>query len=321
MPDSPTSDNAPLPTLPLDMPRLQTILSPSCQAWTIENVAHTGSTNADLLDRFAQSTLRTQLQALTIAQTWSQTCQQFPPLARVAAEQSAGRGRQGRVWRATPGDSLLFSVGVVIPRAVAGLTGLSLAVGLAVVEGLRRLPLDAPARLALKWPNDILLDESKLGGILIETAATSAHASAVVIGIGLNLRAVPPTPSVAPTPGIGAPLPPIALAQALTADSATLLTEAFAAVLAALTTMLERFSSEGFTPFREPWWQMHRFASRAVSIIDGGQEKLSGIAVGLNEWGQLLIDTTGNGSPPTAISAGDVSLRLSARPAASGESS
>ncbi|MEK7989159.1 biotin--[acetyl-CoA-carboxylase] ligase, partial [Burkholderia contaminans] len=119
------------------------------------------------------------------------------PLVRVAFEQTAGRGRQGRPWFAQPGNALLCSVGCIVPRPVEALGGLSIAIGVALAEGLATLPLDAHTRVALKWPNDLLLTATddgtprivgKLAGILIETAWTTTDATAVVIGFGINVR-------------------------------------------------------------------------------------------------------------------------------------
>jgi len=131
------------------------------------------------------------------------------PTLLVAEQQTAGRGRLGRQWLSSPGDSLTFSLG--LPLAPRDWSGLSLAVGLSVAESLQPTPpaSDAPLglRLGLKWPNDLwLADDRKLGGILIETAsfvlpgadggfpspllasAASASARYVVIGIGINIR-------------------------------------------------------------------------------------------------------------------------------------
>ncbi len=130
------------------------------------------------------------------------------PTLLVAEQQTAGRGRLGRQWLSSPGDSLTFSLG--LPLAPRDWSGLSLAVGLSVAESLQPVPpaSDSPQglRLGLKWPNDLwLTDDRKLGGILTETASfvlpgagtgfaagrsTSASTSAryVVIGIGINIR-------------------------------------------------------------------------------------------------------------------------------------
>ncbi|MFN8986287.1 MAG: biotin--[acetyl-CoA-carboxylase] ligase, partial [Burkholderiales bacterium] len=103
----------------------------------------------------------------------------------LAAElQTAGRGRRGRAWQSALGASLTFSLLWRFESGAASLGGLSLAVGLAVANALRALGIDAE----LKWPNDIVVDDQKLGGILIETQGDMLGPTVAVIGIGLNVR-------------------------------------------------------------------------------------------------------------------------------------
>jgi BirA family biotin operon repressor/biotin-[acetyl-CoA-carboxylase] ligase len=288
----------------------------------LEWVEETGSTNADVLARYTDATapIRTRLSTLPDGSGWAEAQAAFPPIVRVTERQSAGRGRRGKSWWSAPGSSLLFSVGAVLPMPVGALSGLSLAVGTAVIDGLRDLGLIDPARLALKWPNDLLLDEAKLGGILIETAATAPHAVALVIGIGINLSDTPAIPVVAGAPASGA-LPATSLMAAVdkptrstqsTAHPAGLQSDALALLIPALAAMFETFTRQGFGGFRQRWWDMHRFAGREVSILESGQEQLRGTAADVDEWGRLLIDTGDNGAGQRrlqAIVAGDVSLR------------
>src|SRR3990167_256707 len=84
----------------------------------------------------------------------------------VAEEQTAGRGRRGRRWHSTPGAGLTFSLALRVKRPARELAGLSLAAGVALCKALRALGV---ARAALKWPNDLVVDGAKLGGLLVET--------------------------------------------------------------------------------------------------------------------------------------------------------
>ena len=118
------------------------------------------------------------------------------PVLLVAERQTAGRGRMGRDWT-SDGAALTFSLG--LPLAPRDWSGLSLAVGLSLVQSLH-------PRLCLKWPNDVWLDGRKLAGILIETASFGVDRY-VVIGIGINL--------VAP-PAAGLRTPPAGLRELLT---------------------------------------------------------------------------------------------------------
>ena len=131
------------------------------------------------------------------AQGAAAQCERAARAARARRVQTNGRRPAGRPWFAQPGNALLCSVGCIVPRPVEALGGLSIAIGVALAEGLAALPLDAHTRVALKWPNDLLLTATddgtprivgKLAGILIETAWTSADATAVVIGFGINVR-------------------------------------------------------------------------------------------------------------------------------------
>jgi BirA family biotin operon repressor/biotin-[acetyl-CoA-carboxylase] ligase len=108
------------------------------------------------------------------------------PTFCLAEQQSAGKGRLGRVWHSPYGRNIYLSCRWELPCEVSKLSGLSLVVGLAVVRALNYLlPQE---RFQLKWPNDIWHKGKKLGGILIEMLA-EAHANAVVIiGIGLNVN-------------------------------------------------------------------------------------------------------------------------------------
>jgi BirA family biotin operon repressor/biotin-[acetyl-CoA-carboxylase] ligase len=263
--------------------------------WAIEIVDETASTNADLMQRL--KSLPRERAALG------------QPVVRVAYRQTAGRGRQGRAWHAEPGNALLLSLACVLPRPLAGLAGLSLAVGAVLVEGLSALPLGRDATVALKWPNDVLLDGNKLAGILIETAWGTFDASAVVIGIGINVRS--DAALATQLAALNAHLPaqargtqPAALAQALPGAN---LTDTFAIVADALAGLLERFSSEGFAPFRERWSAYDAFAGREVVLLEQGVEAARGTALGVDASGQLLLATPAG---VQAVSTGDVSLRL-----------
>jgi BirA family biotin operon repressor/biotin-[acetyl-CoA-carboxylase] ligase len=261
----------------------------------LEIVDETASTNTDLVAR---------MKALPRERT------AFGVHAvRAAYRQTAGRGRQGRSWRTTPGHALTFSLACVLPRPLAGLAGLSLATGVAVVDGLSRLAPGEAARLALKWPNDVLLDGGKLAGILIETAWSTESASAVVIGVGINVRrdlALEAELDVAaaaiPAPTRAAP--PAALSQALPNAN---LTDTLAVVVKALTEMIERFGTQGFAVFVDRWNACHAHANREVVLLEKGVEFARGIATGVDGTGQLLLLTDAG---VQAIATGDVSLRL-----------
>jgi BirA family biotin operon repressor/biotin-[acetyl-CoA-carboxylase] ligase len=279
----------------IDRARAVALFGPAAHDWPIEIVEETGSTNADLMARV--KALPREVGALA------------RPIVRVAYLQTAGRGRRGRTWYAEPGNALLFSVACVLPRPLEGLAGLSLAVGVALVDGLRSLPVSGPGQIALKWPNDVLLEGDKLAGILIETAWSTADASAVVIGIGTNVKGADAL--AAKVGELNADVPAQARGAAPTALSRALptanLTDTLAAELNALEPALQRFGAEGFAPFRQRWNGCHAYAGRDVVLFEQGVEIARGVAAGVDDLGQLLLDTP---SGQLAIATGDVSLRL-----------
>lgn len=298
-PDTPDTDGA-----HIARSRLDAHLDAAPRAWPLDIVAATGSTNADLAARL---------------KTLPRTAHALPaPLVRVAFEQTAGRGRQGRPWFAQPGNALLCSVGCIVPRPVDALGGLSIAIGVALAEGLATLPLDARSRVALKWPNDLLLTATddggtsrivgKLAGILIETVWTTADATAVVIGFGINVRGAEAVAAQvdalrAREAALASGLPPAALSMACASAN---LTDTLAASLNALTPALAQFATDGLAPFLPRWHALHAYAGREVVLLEQGVERARGIATGIDAAGQLLLDTP-NGIQ--AIAAGDVSLR------------
>ncbi|QGZ53610.1 biotin--[acetyl-CoA-carboxylase] ligase [Paraburkholderia acidiphila] len=293
----PTPDTPSAGDWRIDRNRAITLFGPAAHDWPIEIVEETGSTNADLMARL--KALPQKRDALA------------RPIVRVAYLQTAGRGRRGRTWVAQPGDALLFSIGCVLPRPIEGLAGLSLAIGSALVDGLRTLPVTAPGQIALKWPNDVLLEGDKLVGILVETAWTTADATAVVIGIGTNVRGedalAAKVEALNAAGGSAAVVPgttPTALSRAWPNAN---LTDTLAAELNALEAALQRFGAAGFAPFQARWNACHAYAGREIAIYEQGKELLRGTAAGVDESGQLLVDTP-NGRE--TVTAGDVSLRL-----------
>jgi BirA family biotin operon repressor/biotin-[acetyl-CoA-carboxylase] ligase len=243
----------------------------------VEVVAETGSTNADLLARAPQLS---------------------SPLLLVARHQTAGRGRAGRSWLSAPGDSLTFSLAWPFPAGLAQMAGLPLAVGVALAETLDRLG----QRVQLKWPNDLLKDGDKLGGILVEAQAAAqgapqgtAHGGAwAVIGIGLNL--VMPD-ELEERIGRAAAAPWLARM-----DRDALL----AALLDGLAAALAEFTRAGLAAFTARWNALHAHAGQPVAIVDRGAVLHEGLAAGVDDDGRLLLDTPAG---RVAVVAGDVSLR------------
>jgi len=213
----------------------------------------------------------------------------------VADRQTAGRGSRGRTWVASPEASLTFSVLWGFSGGLERLSGLSLAVGVAVVRALERC---GAAGVMLKWPNDILFGHAKLGGILVELHADDDDAKAVV-GIGLNLR----LPDSIGESSVAA-LPPAALEQivAVLPERHVLL----ASLLAELARVFDGFAKDGFAGVREQWHACHAWQGRPVRLLRDGRIDKEGICAGADADGALLVRTADG---LERCLSGDVSLR------------
>lgn len=196
--------------------------------------------------------------------------------ALVADRQSAGRGRRGRSWLSTPESGLLFSLLWRFNRPLSDVSGLSLAVGVAVVEALEALGAQG---IGVKWPNDVLYRDAKLAGILVELAGDTRGALAV-IGIGLNLHA--PDGDL-PQPACGLD----AIVRELP-DRHIILSR----ILIALAEVLDRFNACGFVALQDRWQQRHAWQNSPVNILGDNDGKISGLCLGADEDGALLLDTT-----------------------------
>jgi len=189
----------------------------------------------------------------------------------VADVQTAGRGRHGRVWEATSGTSLLASI-VRRPRLpVARFPLLSLVTAVAVAEALEQI---AGLTTRLKWPNDVLVDDRKLAGILLESRL--GPAPVVVIGVGINLSQRRFTG------------PLVRRATSVFLETGRLLDRdaALAALVSALDTWHTRLEAEGFEPARARWRARSATLGRVVEV-DG----TVGTAVDLDHDGALVLDT------------------------------
>ena len=213
----------------------------------------------------------------------------------VAAEiQSAGRGRRGRPWVSGLGNSLTFSLLWRFNQGAAGLSGLSLAVGVALHRALSELGL---AGIQLKWPNDVLYQQRKLAGILIELQGEMQGPSAAIIGVGINI-AVP----AALRQIIDQPMADLQEILGNTPDRSTVLGLA----LKHLAHVLSTFEQQGFATLREEWEQHHAFQHQPVSLLMPNGMTQPATVVGVAEDGCLLADA---GQGVQRFSSVEISLR------------
>jgi BirA family biotin operon repressor/biotin-[acetyl-CoA-carboxylase] ligase len=208
-----------------------------------------------------------------------------PPLgmceAFLAEYQSAGRGRRGRSWLAPPGGAICLSLNWSFREVPTDLGALGLAIGVCVLRTLRGAGLD---RASLKWPNDILVEGRKLGGILIELRAEGGGPASVVIGIGLNVALGEAL--LAEIERTGMPATDLA-ASGVTRLSRNMLA---AALTGRVVEGLKRFESDAMRPFIEEW--------RAADALQGLQIEVRtaagnvcGWAKGIDLHGALVVET------------------------------
>ncbi|WP_045757152.1 bifunctional biotin--[acetyl-CoA-carboxylase] synthetase/biotin operon repressor [Xanthomonas albilineans] len=211
----------------------------------------------------------------------------------LAERQTGGRGRRGRVWASPLAAHLYLSVARGFQGGLGRLGGLSLAAGVAVAEALHAAGF---AKVGLKWPNDLLADGCKLGGLLVEGGGEFAGPARAVIGLGLNVRM--PAASAA---AIDQPWTDLT-----TLAAATVSRNAIAAVVVShLLPALALFDAQGLAPFLPRYAALDLLAGRAVRIDDGGVAR-EGVALGLAEDGALRV-AFADGERP--LHAGDVSVR------------
>jgi BirA family transcriptional regulator, biotin operon repressor / biotin---[acetyl-CoA-carboxylase] ligase len=222
----------------------------------------------------------------------------------VAAEwQQRGRGRMGRAWHAGVGGALTFSILWRFTQGAGAIAGLSLAVGVAVMRALNSL---GASGLKLKWPNDVLSLDRKLAGILIEMQGDALGPSAVVIGIGLNVRL-----SAAVRARIDQPAADLETACGCALDR----NEVLAVLLDELVQVLNVFASSGFASMREEWEQYHAQQNQSVLLRLPTGKIETGVALGVAEDGALLFKS---GLAVRRLHSGEISLRP-AEPATPGK--
>jgi BirA family transcriptional regulator, biotin operon repressor / biotin---[acetyl-CoA-carboxylase] ligase len=263
-----------VPTVdPLDVEALRAEVQRPDSLWhEVEVVAETGSTNADLAERFRRG-------------------EAVGGSVLVADHQSAGRGRQGRTWTAPPGTGIALST-LIIPQRVQETrwTWLPLIAGLAVADAIRGV---AGVATALKWPNDVLVDERKICGVLAERVA-GPDGAACVLGMGINVH----------LSAEELPVPTATSLRLLRPDLGRVRNELIASVLAVLELWIGRWQSDSSSDvLREAY--VHRCATlgRQVEVHLGGGRVASGEAVGIDSDGRLVVATA---SGREVFGAGDV---------------
>ncbi len=242
---------------PLDKNEIECCLGAAASRFQIEILQQAASSNTELLRRL-----------------------NVPGGTVMAVElQTAGRGRIGRTWHSGLGNALTFSLLWRFDCGLNVLSGLSLAVGVAILRTLNRYKATG---VGLKWPNDILTAHGKLGGVLIEAQGDMYGPSLVVIGIGINC-------SLPMTIAQSINQPAVALDGICAAPPER--NQLLAALLQELAEVLHEFSVSGFAVMRAEWEQYHAQQNLPIQLQMPDGTVVSGVARGVSDSGELILET------------------------------
>jgi len=230
--------------------------------YVIDVVDETGSTNQDLM-------------------ACAPTINASKKRVLIAEKQNAGRGTKGRSWISIPGGSITFSIAYTLDRETTSLniSPLSLVAGLAVIHALKEL---GSRNITLKWPNDLMYRDSKIGGILVEANRKSDRVG-VVIGIGLNVHLPQLLMDVLDQPVADLQSSGMSLDRNLI----------IAKILIKVDGMVSSFLAHGFSRFRGEYDAVHRFQDCLIHLRVPDNELISGKVAGVGDSGELILDVAG----------------------------
>lgn len=214
------------------------------------------------------------------------------PFVVLAERQTAGRGRRGRNWVSPFAENIYYSLVLPVTGGMRQLEGLSLVVGLAVLNALREVGVSGGG---LKWPNDVLVGNKKIAGILLELVGDPADVCHVVLGIGINVNmrsssAVDQAWTSAYLE-VGRPMDRNALVMTLSES---------------LMRFLKIHEVSGFSSLKEEWELNHLWQEREVTLI-AGMHEVVGKVLGVDQQGALRMNING---VEKIFNGGELSLRL-----------
>lgn len=212
----------------------------------------------------------------------------------VAHVQTNGRGRRGRTWVSHLGASLTFSLLWRFDCGAAALSGLSLAIGVALMRALNELGV---ASAQLKWPNDVLVDNKKLAGILIDLQGDMDGPSAAVIGVGINFKLSEQALNQIDQPAVDI---------SRVSDAEINQSQLLGVVLKHFAEVLRHFEEHGFAGVRDEWLDCHAYHNKPVRLLLPDGRDIEGEVTGISEDGILLVETAFG---LQRFSAGEISLR------------
>ena len=259
----------------LNLERIRSKLHESTGRWLrkLDVLTCTESTNTDLLELSRTSDI--------------------DGCVRAAEVQTGGRGRRGRQWVSPFAQNIALSIGITIDRSTAEIGAISLAIGSLTATVLDNLGIKD---VSLKWPNDVLIGERKVGGILIELADAQRPAT-LVIGIGINVFD-------APGEDVTGTYRATRIVDHVESCSRNSL---ISQLIDGIHSTIREYEKSGFSVFKEDWERCDLLKDRQVELT-GVEPPITGIGVGIDDEGAYLIQT--NSGIERAIG-GELSLRIS----------
>ncbi len=214
------------------------------------------------------------------------------PMLVLAERQTSGRGRRGRKWVSPFADNIYYSLILRIDGGMRQLEGLSLMVGLAVMNVLRDVGV---TKAGLKWPNDVLVGRRKIAGILLELIGDPADVCHVIIGVGINVN-------MQASAEVDQSWTSVRLETGQLSDRNHLAVR----LSEKLESFLEVHRQEGFVAFLKDWEAGHLWQGAAVTLLSGAQA-INGTVLGIDALGALRLEVDG---VEKSFSGGELSLRL-----------
>lgn len=227
----------------------------------------------------------------SIDSTNSYLMQQPGPVARtmrvaVSNNQTAGRGRHGKTWQSPPGSGIALSVSYTYPQQPQNIASLTLALGVAAASGLQQLGADG---VQLKWPNDLVARDGKLGGILSEVHNVSDGAATIVAGIGINMQLNGELEFGGEVDGARHVVDLSSICNELPSSERVV-----ANLIGGMLGAFVEFETAGLESFVERWQQLDWLRGRQISL-QAPTGHFSGIGAGIAPGGSLLIDVPNDG--------------------------
>lgn len=219
----------------------------------------------------------------------------------VTDNQTAGRGRHGRTWQSPPGSGLCLSMAYSFAVRPTDLPALTLAIGIGAIDALDSL---AGGNVSLKWPNDLVAMDGKLGGILTEAQSRGGNEVTIITGVGLNID-LSSHPDLAIDTGWTRHIVDLQSCASELPD----LNAITAKLINGLSDTVVNYEGSGFTPFHKRWSDVDWLFGRDIAV-ETPSRLITGVAAGVDDDGALLVDTPTHGKQ--RITSGSVKLAIPA---------